>query len=104
MRQNTLVHCLVHLRIIPNYYQLQKNTWHEGLLEEANVQLFVPDDLTFRTKPQIALALIRTIEQTGLFKAKWIGMDCLYGNSKEFIEAENGSNHSGRTCVQDRCR
>ncbi|MFZ3129734.1 MAG: transposase, partial [Desulfosporosinus sp.] len=47
----------------------------------------VPDDLTFRTKPQIALDLIHKIEQSGLFKAKWIGMDCLYGNSKEFIEA-----------------
>ncbi len=47
----------------------------------------VPDDLTFRTKPQIAVDLIHKIEQSGLFKAKWIGMDCLYGNSKEFLEA-----------------
>lgn len=47
----------------------------------------VPDDLTFQTKPQIALDLIHKIEQSGLFKAKWIGMDCLYGNSKEFLEA-----------------
>lgn len=47
----------------------------------------VPDDLTFQTKPQIALDLIHKVEQSGLFKAKWIGMDCLYGNSKEFLEA-----------------
>lgn len=47
----------------------------------------VPDDLTFKTKPQIALDLIHKIEQSGLFKAKWIGMDCLYGNSREFLEA-----------------
>ena len=47
----------------------------------------VPDDLTFQTKPQIAVDLIHKIEQSGLFKAKWIGMDCLYGNSKEFLEA-----------------
>ena len=40
----------------------------------------VPDELTFQTKPQIALDLIHKIEQSGLFKAKWIGMDCLYGN------------------------
>jgi len=47
----------------------------------------VPDDLTFQTKPQIALNLISKIEQSGLFKAKWIGADCLYGNSKEFLDA-----------------
>ncbi|MCR6546589.1 IS701 family transposase [Dehalobacterium formicoaceticum] len=47
----------------------------------------VPDELTFRTKPQIALDLIRKIEESELFKAKWIGMDCLYGNSKEFLDA-----------------
>lgn len=47
----------------------------------------VPDDLTFQTKPQIALDLIRKMEQSDLFKAKWIVMDCLYGNSKEFLEA-----------------
>ncbi|MFZ3132573.1 MAG: transposase [Desulfosporosinus sp.] len=42
----------------------------------------VPTDLTFQTKPQIALNLLHKIEQSGLFKAKWIGMDSLY----EFIE------------------
>jgi len=47
----------------------------------------VPDGLTFQTKPQMALDLIHKIEQSGLFKAKWMGMDCLYGNSKEFLEA-----------------
>lgn len=30
----------------------------------------VPDDLTFQTKPQIPLDLIRKMEQSGLFKAK----------------------------------
>jgi len=47
----------------------------------------VPDELNFRTKPQIALDLVHKIEESGLFKAKWIGMDCLYGNSKEFLDA-----------------
>ncbi|HVI41545.1 MAG TPA: IS701 family transposase, partial [Anaerovoracaceae bacterium] len=47
----------------------------------------VPADLTFQTKPQIALNLLHKIEQSGLFKAKWMGMDSLYGNSKEFLDA-----------------
>lgn len=58
------------------------NEEHASLRNECAV----PDDLTFKTKPQIALDMIRKINQSGLFKAKWIGVDCLYGNSKEFLE------------------
>jgi len=56
---------------------------YKGLREECNV----PKELKFQTKPQIATYLINKIEQTHIFKAKWIGMDCLYGNSKEFLDS-----------------
>ena len=61
--------------------------WFDEEHTQKRIDCAVPEGLTFQTKPQIALDLIRKIEQSGLFKAKWIGMDCLYGNSKEFIEA-----------------
>ena len=61
--------------------------WFDEDHAQLRKECLVPEGLTFRTKPQIALDLIRNIEQSGLFKAKWIGMDCLYGNSKEFLEA-----------------
>src|SRR5665648_1067286 len=61
--------------------------WFDQDYAQKRRDCAVPDDLTFQTKPQIALDLIHKVEQSGLFKAKWIGMDCLYGNSKEFLEA-----------------
>lgn len=61
--------------------------WFDEDYAKLREECGVPADLTFQTKPQIALDLIRNIEQGGLFKAKWIGMDCLYGNSKEFLDA-----------------
>ena len=61
--------------------------WFDEEHEQKRKDCAVPEDLIFKTKPQIALDLIHKIEQSGLFKAKWIGMDCLYGNSKEFLEA-----------------
>ena len=60
--------------------------WFGGENAQLRKDCVVPDDLTFRTKPQIALDLIHKIGQSGLFKAKQIGMDCLYGNSREFLE------------------
>lgn len=61
--------------------------WFQEEYAQKRKDCAVPEDLTFKTKPQIALELIRKIEQSGLFQAKWIGVDCLYGNSKEFLEA-----------------
>jgi len=61
--------------------------WFSEEYAKLRKACLVPEDLTFKTKPQIALDLIREIEQSGLFKAKWIGMDSLYGNSKEFLDA-----------------
>lgn len=63
----------------------------EKWFDEDHAQLrkdcVVPENLVFQTKPQIGLDLIHNNEKTGLFKAKWVGVDSLYGNSKEFIEA-----------------
>ena len=60
--------------------------WFGEDYKQLREECAVPDDLTFQTKPQIALDLIRKTKESGLFKAKWIGIDCLYGNSKEFLE------------------
>jgi SRSO17 transposase len=62
----------------------------EKWFDEDHAQLrkdcVVPKDLTYQTKPQIGLDMIHDIQQTGQFKAKWVGVDCLYGNSKKFLE------------------
>jgi len=61
--------------------------WFEDDYEKLRTECAVPKDLKFQTKPQIATDLINEIEKTGLFNAKWIGVDCLYGNSKEFLDS-----------------
>jgi SRSO17 transposase len=47
----------------------------------------VPEDLTFHTKPQLAVEILRDIHQEAMLAFKYIVADCLYGNSPEFIEA-----------------
>lgn len=47
----------------------------------------VPKDLIFKTKPQIATDLLKEIVENNLFKAKWVGVDCLYGNNKDFLKS-----------------
>ncbi|MBE3101282.1 MAG: IS701 family transposase [Firmicutes bacterium] len=60
--------------------------WFGEDYKELRKECAVPEGLTFKTKPQIALNTVNKIKESGLFKAKWIGVDCLYGNSKEFLE------------------
>ena len=47
----------------------------------------VPEDLTFQTKPQIALHLIQKIAETGFFPAKWIGCDATFGSDSHFLHS-----------------
>ena len=47
----------------------------------------VPEGLTFHTKPQLAVEMLRDIYQEAMLSFKYIVSDCRYGNSPEFIEA-----------------
>ena len=47
----------------------------------------VPAALTFRSKPQLAAAMLQAITQEGLLPFKYVVADCLYGNSPDFLDA-----------------
>jgi SRSO17 transposase len=47
----------------------------------------VPADLTFRTKPQLARALLARVAQSGQFPATWLGCDAVFGADWAFLEA-----------------
>jgi SRSO17 transposase len=47
----------------------------------------VPEDVTFRTKPQLAGEELKSIHQEGTVPFTYIAADTIYGNSPEFIEA-----------------
>lgn len=58
----------------PEYAKRRKDNW-------------VPEDLTFQTKPQIALELIHQVAQTKLFPGRWIGCDATFGSDIHFLES-----------------
>ena len=58
----------------PGYAKRRKDTW-------------VPTDLAFQTKPQIALTLIKEIVDQNLFAARWIGCDATFGSDPAFLDS-----------------
>lgn len=62
-------------------------SWFSKEQEERRKDNLVPEDIVFRTKPQIAGDLINKIERTNLFPAKWIGCDATFGSDWEFLDA-----------------
>jgi len=45
----------------------------------------VPDDIVFKTKVEIASSLLHKVSATGLFPAKWVGVDSFFGRDKKFL-------------------
>jgi SRSO17 transposase len=50
----------------------------------------VPDDLQFKTKPQLAAEMLREITREGILPFRYVAADSIYGSSPEFIEAVEG--------------
>lgn len=61
--------------------------WFTDDYKKRRTECLVPEKLAFQTKPEIAMKLLQDIEQLGVFPAKWVGVDSLYGNSKTFLNA-----------------
>jgi SRSO17 transposase len=50
----------------------------------------VPDDLQFKTKPQLAAEMLTEIAREGILPFRYVAADSIYGSSPEFIEAVEG--------------
>lgn len=61
--------------------------WFSDEYTHRRKQNLVPEELTFHTKQDIALQLIRQITQEGLFTAKWIGCDATFGSDLNFLNS-----------------
>ena len=48
---------------------------------------WVPEDLVFQTKLQIALDLINKVVGSNLFPAKWLGCDATFGSDLNFLQS-----------------
>jgi len=60
--------------------------WFESDYEERFKQCRIPQAVTFQTKPQLALALLAPLVQSGQFPARWVTMDASFGNHEAFLE------------------
>src|SRR3989454_9211787 len=47
----------------------------------------VPTEVTWHTKPQLAVEMLQAIRREGRLPFKYIVADCLYGNSPDFLDA-----------------
>ena len=62
-------------------------SWYEGeaAVERRN-KAHIPEDLPFRTKPQIAATLVRNVAVLGTVKLDWVVADEAYGRDGEFLD------------------
>ena len=58
--------------------------WFGEQMAEMRQEVGLPTDLTFLTKPQIAVNLLQAIAARGLLLGRWVAADALYGNSPSF--------------------
>ena len=59
-------------------------TWASDAARRAETS--VPEDITFRTKPQIAVDLLRRTRQHGLVQFAWVTADEFYGHNGDFLD------------------
>ena len=69
-----------------NYELFMPEKWFTDEYAPLRKKCCVPDDVTFKTKPQMAGEILKDAINSGLFKAKWIGCDSLFGASKTFLD------------------
>jgi SRSO17 transposase len=62
-------------------------SWYEGeAAARRRAEAHIPEDLPFRTKPQIAAALVRDVTVTGIVGLDWVTADEAYGRDGELLD------------------
>ena len=59
--------------------------WFDDDYKQRREACGIPEDVTFKTKPEIASDLLEKTVSSGLFPARWVGVDSLYGSNKNFL-------------------
>ena len=60
--------------------------WFEADYKQRWEECQVPEDLTFKTKPQLATEILTDVTASGLFPALWITYDCFFGRDSTFLK------------------
>jgi SRSO17 transposase len=69
-----------------NYELFMPEKWFTGEYKSRREKCCVPENVTFKTKPEMAAEMLKAAVDFG-FKAKWIGCDSLFGASKTFLDS-----------------
>jgi len=59
--------------------------WFGEDYEQRREDCGVPEGIVFKTKIEIASEMLDQTVSSGLFPARWVGVDGLYGSNKEFL-------------------
>jgi SRSO17 transposase len=62
-------------------------SWFSEAYAGLRKQCAVPDDLTFRTKNQLASEMLQAVAATGTFPFRWVGCDSAFGCDRAFLES-----------------
>ncbi len=61
--------------------------WFTDEFKERREKCKVPEDLTFKTKPQLAVEMLEEISAENILPYRYVLADSLYGSSPDFIQA-----------------
>jgi SRSO17 transposase len=61
--------------------------WFDDAHAAVREEVGLPSDLTFLTKPQLAVALVHAIMERATLPVQWVAADALYGDSPAFRDA-----------------
>jgi SRSO17 transposase len=60
--------------------------WFDDAHADQRAACGLPDDLTFQTKPQLALALLQHAVRRDSLPFRWVAVDALYGDTPAFLD------------------
>ena len=61
-------------------------SWFSPEQQARREKCKVPEDLTFKTKPELAVEMLGALMATELFPAQWVTCDTVFGNSPTFLQ------------------
>jgi len=61
--------------------------WFDDAHQALRQEVGMPTDLTFQTKPQLAVQLVQAVVDRGVLPVRWVVADALYGDSPAFRDA-----------------
>ena len=61
--------------------------WFGDDYAERRVKCKLPSEISFRTKPQLAVEMLEKVVAEGVIPFRYVAADSIYGNSPEFLEA-----------------